>query len=166
MKAERGNVSRQYRGEHSTHHPPDDPYKSRKKPPEPTRCPNCNASFQGGRWSWQSAPPDSHEQICPACQRTEDDFPAGYVVLKGDFLKHHKDEIVATIKGKEKREKAEHPLQRIMDIRDVANGALQVATTDSHLARGIGEAIHQAFQGDLKVRYSKDENLVRVAWKR
>lgn len=165
MKAERGNVNRQYRQEFSTHHPPDDPYKARKKPPEPTRCPSCHASFQDGRWSWQSAPPDSHQQICPACQRTEDDFPAGYVVLKGEFLKQHKDEIVATIKGKEKREKAEHPLQRIMDIKDVAVG-MQVSTTDSHLARGIGEALHAAYQGDLKIRYSKDENLVRVSWKR
>ena len=166
MKAERGNTNRTYREQYSSHHPPDDPYRATKKPPEPTRCPECNASFQNGRWSWQSAPPDSNEQLCPACQRTEDDFPAGYVTIKGEFLKQHKDEIVATIKGKEKREKSEHPLQRIMDIKDVPGGALQVSTTDSHLARGIGEALHAAFAGDLKVRYSKDENLVRVAWKR
>jgi NMD protein affecting ribosome stability and mRNA decay len=103
--------------------------------------------------------------MCPACQRMEDDFPAGYVLLRGDFLKGHRDELISAIKAKEKREKAEHPLQRIMDIRDVATG-IQVSTTDSHMARGIGEALHQAFQGDLKVRYSKDENLVRVMWKR
>ena len=67
--------------------------------------------------------------------------------------------------GKEKSEKAEHPLQRIMEIRDISGG-IQVATTDSHMARGIGEALRNALQGDLKIRYSKDENLVRVAWKR
>ena len=43
---------------------------------------------------------------------------------------------------------------------------LLVSTTDSHLARGIGEALAGAYDGDLKVRYSKDENLVRVVWKR
>ena len=148
------------------HHPqPDDPYRATLKPPEPTRCPNCNASFQQGRWTWQSAPPDSHEQLCPACQRIEDEFPAGYVTIKGDYLKSHRDEILSVISGKEKREKAEHPLQRVMEIKDVAGG-LQVATTDSHMARGIGEALRSALQGDLKIRYSKDENLVRVAWKR
>jgi NMD protein affecting ribosome stability and mRNA decay len=165
MKEERGNISRNFRRQPATHHPPDDPYRATMKPPEPTRCPSCSASFQRGRWSWEPAPPDSHEQMCPACQRTEDDFPGGYVLLRGDFLKGHRDELISTIKAKEKREKAEHPLQRIMDIRDVATG-IQVSTTDSHMARGIGEALHQAFQGDLKIRYSKDENLVRVLWKR
>ena len=165
MNAEPGSVARNYRRQPATHHPPDDPYKATRKPPEPTRCPSCSASFQGGRWTWNPAPPDSNEQMCPACQRIEDDFPAGYVLMKGEFLKSHRDELVETAKGKEKREKVEHPLQRIMDIRDVAGG-LQISTADSHLARGIGEALHDAFQGDLKVRYSKDENLVRVVWKR
>jgi len=143
----------------------DDPYRASKKPPEPTSCPECRATFQDGRWTWGKAPADSNEQLCPACQRIRDEFPAGFVTIKGDYLKGHRDEILAVINGKEKREKAEHPLQRIMEIKDVASG-LQVATTDSHMARGIGEALHNALQGDLKIRYSKDENLVRVAWKR
>lgn len=154
-----------YRRVESTHHPPDDPYRATRKPPEPTRCPECNASFMDGRWSWQPAPPDSNEQLCPACQRIQDEFPAGYVVIKGEYLKDHRDEIIQVIHGKEKREKVEHPLQRIMSIDNVASG-MQVSTTDSHLARGIGEALHDALSGDLKIRYSKDENLVRVTWKR
>jgi len=143
----------------------EDPYRASKKPPEPTCCPECHATFQEGRWSWKAGPPECHEQLCPACQRIQDEFPAGYVVIKGEYLKAHRDEILAVVNGKEKREKAEHPLQRIMEIKDVADG-LQVATTDSHIARGIGEALRNALQGDLKIRYSKDENLVRVAWKR
>ncbi len=166
MKAERGNQStRNLRRDHGSHQTPDDPYRATRKPPEPTRCPSCNASFQEGRWTWQPAPADAHLQMCPACQRTEDEFPGGYVLIKGEFLKAHRDEILAVVNGKEQREKAEHPLQRVMEIKDVFGG-LQIATTDSHMARGIGEALHNAFQGDLKVRYSKDENLVRVAWKR
>ena len=163
MKDERGNTARNFRRQPAPHL--DDPYRATLKPPEPTRCPSCGASFIDGRWTWRRAPPDAHAQMCPACQRTEDEFPGGYVVLKGDFLKAHRDEIIEVVKGKEKREKAEHPLQRIMKIEDVALG-LQISTTDSHMARGIGEAVHDAFQGDLKIRYSKDENLVRVAWKR
>jgi hypothetical protein len=165
MKAERGNQRITYRHQPSTHHPPDDPYKSTRKPPEPTRCPECNASYVDGRWTWKAAPPDSHEQMCPACQRIQDEFPAGYVLIKGDFAKQNRDQVLEVAKGKEKREKGEHPLQRIMSINDVSGG-LQIATTDSHLARGIGEALHDALSGELKVRYSKDENLVRVSWKR
>lgn len=143
----------------------EDPYRATRKPPEPTVCPSCQAVFAEGRWTWDRIPDDAHEQQCPACQRINDEFPAGYVMVKGEFIKDHRDEIVALITAKEERAKAEHPLQRIMAIEDVREG-LQVTTTDSHLARGIGEALHDAYKGDLKLRYSRDENLLRATWKR
>lgn len=143
----------------------EDPYVATKKPPGPTVCPSCKAVFNEGRWTWQRPPADAAEATCPACQRIHDDFPAGYVMIKGEFIKQHRDEIIAVITSKEDREKATHPLQRIMAIEDVREG-LQVTTTDSHLARGIGEALHDAYKGDLKLRYSRDENLLRAVWKR
>ena len=143
----------------------EDPYRTTRKPPEPTVCPTCHAVFKDGRWRWGAVPDDPHEQNCPACQRIRDEFPAGYVTVKGEFFKEHRDEIVALISAKEEREKAEHPLQRIMAIEDVREG-LHVTTTDSLLARGIGEALHDAYKGDLKLRYSRDENLLRATWRR
>jgi len=143
----------------------EDPYHSVAKPPEPTVCPTCKAIFSEGRWTWGRAPSEAAEMNCPACQRIQDDFPAGYVTIKGEFFKEHRDEIIAVITSKEDREKAEHPLQRIMAIEDVREG-LQVKTTDSHLARGIGEALYDAYKGDLKLRYSRDENLLRATWRR
>lgn len=143
----------------------EEPYIATRKPLEPTVCPECKAVFAEGRWSWQRPPADAAEMTCPACQRINDDFPAGYVMVKGAFFKEHRDEIIALMKSKEDREKAEHPLQRIMAIEDVHEG-LQVKTTDSILARGIGEALHDAYKGDLKLRYSRDENLLRAIWKR
>src|ERR1700674_2397785 len=119
----------------------EDPYRATTRPPEPTACPTCDAVYLDGRWSWDRIPEDAHEQQCPACQRIRDAFPAGYVVIKGEFIKGHRDEIVAFIKGKEEAQKASYPLQRIMAIEDVHEG-LQVTTTDSNLARGIGEALH------------------------
>jgi len=50
----------------------DDPYRAAAKPPEPTRCPQCKATFNEGRWSWEKAPADSYENLCPACQRIHD----------------------------------------------------------------------------------------------
>jgi NMD protein affecting ribosome stability and mRNA decay len=143
----------------------DDPYRDTERPPEPTFCPSCKAVYSAGRWVWARKPDECFEQNCPACQRIQDEFPAGYVMIKGEFIKQHRDEIIALLKNKEDREKAEHPLQRIMAIEDVRDG-LQVTTTDSHLARGIGEALHDAYKGDLKLRYSRDENLLRATWKR
>ncbi len=143
----------------------EDPYSSRLKPPEPTQCPQCKAVFHEGRWTWDAAPDDPYTQLCPACQRIHDHFPAGYVTIKGEFFKEHRDEIVHLIEHKAKEETERRPLQRIMEIKDVREG-LEVTTTDSHLARGIGEALHHAYKGDLKMRYSRDENLVRATWKR
>jgi len=144
----------------------DDPYQAAARPPEPTKCPGCGASFQNGRWSWAKAPEDSHVQMCPACQREHDHFPAGYVSIKGQFFAEHRDEIIALIQNKEKAERSERPLQRIMAIEEKRDGGIEVSTTDSHLARGIAQALHESYKGDMKVRYSRDENLVRATWKR
>ena len=143
----------------------DDAYHATRKPPEPTTCPKCHATFLNGRWTWETAPEDSYEMICPACHRINDHFPAGYITIKGEFFNDHRDEIVHLITNHEKKEKAKRPLQRIMAIEDVREG-LEVTTTDSHLARGIAEALHDAYKGDLKLRYSRDENLLRATWKR
>ena len=143
----------------------DDPYRHAAKPPEPTTCPECHATFTEGRWTWEKAPEDSNEQLCPACQRIGDRFPAGYVTIKGAFFAEHRDEIVKLIENHEKKEKSERPLQRIMGMDDKRDG-LEVTTTDSHLARGIAEALHDAYKGELKLRYSRDENLLRATWRR
>ena len=50
----------------------EDPYRLAAKPPEPTVCPECKATFTEGRWTWEKAPGDSNEQLCPACQRIQD----------------------------------------------------------------------------------------------
>ena len=115
--------------------------------------------------AWEKGPADAHHLLCPACQRIRDEFPAGYVTIKGAFLADHKDEIVALIHSHEQKEKAERPLERIMAI-DEKRDTLEVTTTDSHLARGIAEALHGAYKGELKLRYSRDENLLRAIWRR
>jgi NMD protein affecting ribosome stability and mRNA decay len=143
----------------------EDPYRHAAKPPEPTVCPECKAVFADGRWLWGEAPDEANEQVCPACQRIQDRFPAGYVTIKGAFLEEHRDEIVALIENHEKKEKAERPLQRIMAI-DRKRDGLEITTTDSHLARGIAEALHDAYKGELKLRYSRDENLLRATWRK
>jgi len=142
-----------------------DSYKSWGKLPEPTLCPQCGAVFQDGRWRWLSPPAAAHQQMCPACHRIHDEFPAGFVMLEGDFIGAHRDELLHLIRNLEKRETKEHPLQRIMNITDENRGVL-VTTTDIHLARGIGEALHHAYQGRLEFHYNPEENLLRVHWSR
>jgi hypothetical protein len=39
-----------------------------------------------------------------------------------------------------------------------------VTTTDAHLARRLGEAVHRAHQGALTVQYNAEQRQVRVRW--
>ena len=140
-----------------------DTYKSRGKLPEPTVCPYCNAVFKEGRWCWAERPEKAHEEACPACQRIHDDFPAGFVSLSGTFFLSHRGEIVSLARHAEAHAREEHPLQRIIAEREEADGLL-ITTTDIHLARAIGEAVHRAYQGELEFHYNPEQNLLRVAW--
>ncbi len=142
-----------------------DSYKSKRKLQEPTRCPECHAVYHSGRWQWGMASAGAHEEICPACHRIRDHFPAGYVTLSGEFMAEHRDEVLSLARHREQHEKAEHPLERIMGIEDVREGVL-ITTTDTHLARDIGEAVHSAYKGRLEYHYNKEENLLRVSWSR
>jgi len=145
--------------------PRHDSYKAKGKLPDPTRCPECGAVFHKGRWTWNRAPGGAHEQLCPACQRIRDGYPAGYVSLGGEYLAAHRDEILNIVRNCEAEEKATHPLQRLIAIKDIEGGVL-VTTTDTHLARRIAERVHDACKGNLALQYNKKENLVRATWTR
>jgi NMD protein affecting ribosome stability and mRNA decay len=142
-----------------------DSYKTKGKLPEPTVCPDCGAVFHAGRWQWLEKPKDAHQVSCPACHRVRDQVPAGYVLLSGEFLAAHEPEILQLIQHREAKEKAEHPLQRIMAIEKTEHGTV-VTTTDIHLARGIGEALHHAYQGELEFHSSQEQDQLRVSWNR
>jgi len=143
-----------------------DTYGTKGKLPDPTACPSCGAMYRAGRWTWGSPPVDAHPTKCPACRRIEDRHPAGLVVVEGEFAQAHRGEIEARIRNVEEREKAERPLKRIIAIAEREGGGFEVTTTDVHLARGIGEALHDAFQGELEYRFAESDGLTRVHWRR
>lgn len=143
-----------------------DTYGLRGKLTAPTACPACGAVYRGGRWTWGPPPADAHRTLCPACRRTEDGYPAGVVFVEGDFATSRREEIVALARHVEEREKQEHPLKRIMRVEEPERGRLEIATTDARLARGIGEALHHAYQGELEYDMADAETLLRVHWRR
>lgn len=142
-----------------------DAYRVKGKLAEPTACSECNAVFHDGRWQWMTVPEFVNCEICPACHRIKDNVAVGYVTLDGPFFNDHCEEIRHLIQHHAEHERNEHPLKRIIAI-DNENGSMLVTTTDTHLARGIGEAVHHAYQGKLKVSHVSGENLVRVHWSR
>ena len=140
-----------------------DAYKAKRRIEEPAVCGQCGAVFHQGRWQWLAAPENAHHTTCPACHRIHDDFPAGFLTLQGDFYQSHRAEVMHLVRNLEKRERAEHPLKRIMAVED-KNGKTLVTTTDIHLARGIGEALHHAYHGELEFHYNPEQDLLRVSW--
>jgi hypothetical protein len=142
-----------------------DPYRQDAKLAEPAMCPDCGAAFHDGRWQWVVAQPGARETLCPACRRVKERLPAGYVTLDGAFARDHRDEVLALVNHRAERARAEHPLQRLMGIED-RDGALLVTTTDTHLARGIGQALHDAYRGELRFHHEKGQELLRVHWTR
>ena len=144
---------------------PGDAYRLDRKLSEPVTCPQCHATYRNGRWSWGKAEPGLARVTCPACQRIADDYPGGWLAVKGDFYLDHRDEILARMRQCESHEKAEHPLQRIIALHGGMRSAA-VTTTDPHLARVIGKALESAYKGDLSLDYSPGENRLRATWQR
>lgn len=142
-----------------------DAYRERAKFPEPTLCNDCNALFVNGRWCWKEPPDNPYHTTCPACQRSSDDYPAGYIELKGDFFADRRNEILNLVNNVEKQEKTAHPLERIMTIVD-ENNTTFITTTGVHIARRIGEALSQSYKGDYSFQYADGEKRIRVSWTR
>ncbi|HPP80180.1 MAG TPA: BCAM0308 family protein [Deltaproteobacteria bacterium] len=143
-----------------------DPYAEARKYPEGAYCPECGAVYRQGRWIWSDVPVRlGNPVLCGACKRVRDAFPAGEVRLSGSYVKKHKDEILNLINKTVGQATSRSPLKRLMDIEE-AEGNLVVRLTDDHLARRVAHAVHRAFKGDLRVRYSLEERFVRLQWQR
>jgi len=140
-----------------------DPYQAQQKLHEGTICPQCSAVYRHGRWQWATRMEAAHEQLCAACRRINDNFPAGIVMLRGDLAREHKDQIISLARHQEEAEKKEHPLNRIMSIDEDTQGIV-INTTDIHLPRRIGEAVKHAFHGEIDAHFDEDGYFVRVDW--
>ncbi len=53
-----------------------------------------------------------------------------------------------------------------MGIENQKDGSVAITFTDTHLPRGVGEAIERAYHGDLDIQYTEESGLVRVYWRR
>ncbi len=141
-----------------------DPYSSKGKNFDPSQCTECGVLFARGQFRWEEVPHGAQGMECPACRRIKDRYEGGVVRIEGDFASAHRDEILNLITNTERLEKNHRPLERVMAVDETS--ALEVTTTYEHLARRIGDAIHRAYKGQLRLDYPKGEKYVRVHWKR
>ncbi len=147
-----------------------DPYLLTKAYSEPTICPVCGLVYHKKRWTrderlMERVADTAKRAKCPSCRKIEDHYPMGIVILKGDFLKNHKEEIINRIKNTEKREILRNPLDRIMSLKEI-KGDMVIETTSENLAIALGKALRRSYKGELEIRFSEDQKMVRVFWQR
>lgn len=142
-----------------------DPYQERYKPSGSSYCPTCGVVFSKGRWTWASQPSAAKSHTCPACRRIQDNFPAGYITLKGEYVVENLDMLVGLIRNEEAQAKREHPLERIIQL-IARDGGISVTTTDMHLPQRIGAALQAAYHGRLEIQRTPDDYQTRVTWER
>ena len=140
-------------------------YRHREKWPEPTICEHCSALFEKGRWTWSQTDQEAYTTVCPACRRIAGNHPAGYVEIRGNFFNEHREELINLIMNVEAQQKAERPLERLMQVVD-REGRTVVTTTGIHIARRIGDSLSNAYQGNLDIQYADGDKRVRVYWER
>ena len=85
--------------------------------------------------------------------------------MRGPFLDEHRVEVLGLVRNVGSRERASHPLKRIIETREEPD-RIVVTTTDLSLARSIGDALHHAYAGDLRYQYTKGADSLRVTWSR
>jgi hypothetical protein len=147
--------------------PDPDSYRMKRKLRDPTLCKICGAVFTAGRWQWLDTLPDNADEIrCPACQRIHDRVPAGYLTLQGEFFVQHRDEIMHLIHNHVERQRLQHPLQRMIDSESLNGGGVEISFTEYHLPKGVGEAIKNAYQGQLQIQFAEASGQERVHWER
>ncbi|MCP9926318.1 BCAM0308 family protein [Cyanobium sp. CH-040] len=153
-----------------------DPYRDAAKLSGPAVCPDCQASYHQGRWTWDPAGAGATPHRCPACERSRDGLPAGVLTLSGVFLAGHCEEIMRLVNNTEARIRAERPLERLIAIdtggsgaggaADMAGGPLELSFTGTHITRAVGKAIEAAYGGSLEAPYSDEGTVLRSRWHR
>ena len=103
--------------------------------------------------------------VCPACQKMQDKVPGGFLTLSGSYLRKHEQVILELIKNTEEKSRNKNPLGRIMEITQEGD-VMTLLTTLDKLAEKLGKEIYKAHGGNLEHQWSRDENYVRVNWKR
>jgi NMD protein affecting ribosome stability and mRNA decay len=143
-----------------------EPYLPKRGLPEGAHCKGCGIVYHNKRWQKETTGEEpSCQVICPACQRMEDDNPAGVVTLSGPYLASHSEEILNSIKQQEAKHREKNPLGRIMEIK-TEDGQITVTTTEDKLAQKIGREIYKSQRGELHYKWSHDQRMVRVEWMR
>jgi NMD protein affecting ribosome stability and mRNA decay len=149
-----------------------DPYIPRKSAAAVGACPKCHAIRRNKRWTMDekeytalTRKGAASLERCPACRKIADGFPSGVLLVRGGYLRDHREQIMKLARNEEKRAMGINPLERIISVADDGD-RLEITTTDEKLAQRIGRELRKACRGTLEYKWSEDSKLLRVNWVR
>lgn len=144
-----------------------------KPPTDPAICQHCQAVWRKGKWFLDPAVRREVQRwgaptsvTCPACRRAQEGNPTGILYLMGSFLPRNRGEILQLVRNAERVAASKNPLERIIRIEEDPRRQVVVETTSEKLARRLGRAVSKAYGGNLEIRFSHEDKLVRVYWRR
>jgi hypothetical protein len=89
----------------------------------------------------------------------------GRVVLRGDYVRAHEQEIRRRIGNVERRARHTQPDRRIVSVRR-SQGGLEVLTTSQKLAHRIVHELKKAFKGQATYSWSDSDRRLYAVWER
>ena len=147
----------------------------RRAPAGAILCAGCGAIYEHKHWtrserararlSSRVADPVA-VQVCPACRRRQAGVAHGFVHVDGDFVAHHREEIVRLLHNETDRAGTDNPLGQVLDWGDDGLGGLLITTTTEHLAIRLGRALEKAYDGKVLYGFSHENKLAHVWWHR
>ena len=127
----------------------------------PTVWPTCRAVFHKGRWTWEAKPAGAHETLCPACLRITINTPRVSSRSRDRSEDTQHEQLIGVVKNMEEKENTRSPGSWGLnhDLR-----AWSFRRPIPICPRRIGDALKQAYHGELELHYDQDEQFVRVTW--
>jgi len=137
--------------------------------PDPAVCAGCGAVYT--RKTWRSADPRRLEAFlegaqrvsCPACRQVGAGRAYGRVLLQGEWLGEHTEEVRRRIVAVEARARHTQPERRLVAIVPRGKG-LELTTTSQKLAHRVTHELQKAFGGSATYAWSDRDGSLRATW--
>ncbi|MFH1837882.1 MAG: hypothetical protein ABH808_00045 [Candidatus Kuenenbacteria bacterium] len=100
--------------------------------------------------------------LCTACKWTKANLAEGVIILNLENEFKEK-EILNLVKNVETRAQLRDPEDRVIKINKEKNKII-ILTSENQLALSIAKQIKRAFKGELEIKWSHNEDVVRIEW--
>ncbi len=137
---------------------------------EPTICDRCGAVYLRKTWRQRRRLPaelmrEAAWAVCPSCRQVARREHYGRVLLSGDYVPEHLEEITRRIQNVSRRAAATQPERKLVSMQ-WRGGDYEVLTTSQKLAHRIAHELEKAFGGRAVYTWSDSDGGLFATWRR